>query len=162
MAKEEHARLYFGRSGQLAVMSELLYRRRNTAIPEVDVGDDVFVVRDEEDKVTRVQVKAANANPQHGGYFAQFNVPLLQLKNPKPPLFVYIFPVRWEGRWADFIIIHRSTLNRLRVKHKIGSLSQGNLVLRLAFTATDVWNKSVSFQPFRNAWDPWPPLALPV
>jgi len=158
MAKEEHARLYFGRSGQLAVMSELLYRRRNAAIPEVDVGDDVFVVRDEEDTVTRVQVKSANASPQHGGYFAQFSVPLLQLKNPNPPLFVYILPVRWEGRWADFIVIHRATLNHLFAKSRIGSVSRGNLVLRLAFSASDVRNKSVSFQPFRNTWDPWPPL----
>ena len=67
MAKEEHAHLYLGRSGQFAVMSELLYRRRNTAIPEVDVGDDVFVVRDKDDIVTRVQVKSANAAAQHGG-----------------------------------------------------------------------------------------------
>src|SRR5439155_16162614 len=94
MAKDEHARLYFGRSGQLAAMSELLYRRRNAAIPEVDVGDDVFVVRDEDDIVTRVQVKSANATAQHGGYFAQFSIPLLQLKKTDPPLFVYIFPVR--------------------------------------------------------------------
>src|SRR5439155_23035933 len=97
MAKDEHARLYFGRSGQLAVMSELLYRRRNAAIPEVDVGDDVFVVRDEEDIVTRVQVKSANATVQHGGYFAQFSIPLSQLRIRKPLSFVYIFPVRGDG-----------------------------------------------------------------
>lgn len=32
--------LYIGRSGQLAVMAEFLYRGYNVAIPEVDVGDD--------------------------------------------------------------------------------------------------------------------------
>jgi hypothetical protein len=158
MAKEEHARLYFGSSGQLAAMSELLCRGRNVAIPEVDVGDDVFVVREEEESVTRVQVKSANASGQHGGYFAQFSIPLLQLEKPDPPPFVYIFPVRWEGCWADFIVLRRATLNALFRDPKIGSVSRGNLVLRLAFTATDVRNKSVSFQPFRNAWDPWPPL----
>src|SRR5262249_41736184 len=75
MAKEEHAKLYFGRSGELAAMSELLYRGHNVADPEVDVGDDVFVVRDEEDRVTRVQVKSANATGQHDGYIAQFSIP---------------------------------------------------------------------------------------
>src|SRR5229473_323045 len=115
MAKEERARLYFGRSGQLAVMSEVLYRRRNAAIPEVDVGDDVFVVCDEEENVTRVQGKSANATLQQGGYFVQFSIPLSQLKQTDPEGFVYIFPVRWEGRWADFIVIHRITLNHLRV-----------------------------------------------
>lgn len=162
MAKDEHAHLYIGRSGQLAVMSELLYRRRNTAIPEVDVGDDVLVVRDEENTVTRVQVKSANATAQHGGYFAQFSIPLLQLSKWLPFSFVYIFPVRWESRWSDFIILHRVTLNRLHATRKIGSVSQGNLVLRLAFTTNDVRNKNVSFQQFRNAWDPWPPLPLTV
>src|SRR3954453_1508032 len=110
MAKEEHARLYFGRSGQLAVMSELLCRRRNAAIPEVDVGDDVFVVRDEDENVTRVQVKSANATAQQGGYFAQYSIPLRHLEKPDPPVFVYIFAVRLAGRWSDFIILRRATL----------------------------------------------------
>jgi len=38
--------LYLGRAGQLAVMSEFLTRGWNVAIPEVDIGDDIFVVRD--------------------------------------------------------------------------------------------------------------------
>ena len=33
---------YTGRSGQMAVMAELLFRRCNAAIPEVDVGTDVL------------------------------------------------------------------------------------------------------------------------
>ena len=57
---------HVGKSGQLAVMSELLLRGYNVAMPEVDVGDDVFVVRDEEESVTRVQVKSANATGQQG------------------------------------------------------------------------------------------------
>lgn len=35
--------LYVGRAGQMAVMSEFLVRGYNVAIPEVDVGDDIFV-----------------------------------------------------------------------------------------------------------------------
>jgi len=161
MAKEEHARLYLGSSGELAAMSELLYRGHNVAVPEVDVGDDVFVVPDEEESVTWVQVKSANATGQHGGYFAQFSIPLWQLRKPDLPPLVYILPVRWEGRWADFLVIRRATLNHLLLNHNIGSVSRGNLVLRLAFTANDVRNKAVSFQPYRNAWDPWPPLPPP-
>ena len=41
MAREN----YVGRAGQLAVMSEFLLRGYNVAIPEVDEGDDVLVVR---------------------------------------------------------------------------------------------------------------------
>jgi hypothetical protein len=38
--------LYFGKAGHLFVMSEFLLRGWNVAIPEVDVGDDIFVVKD--------------------------------------------------------------------------------------------------------------------
>ncbi|MEZ4731127.1 MAG: hypothetical protein R3E79_28740 [Caldilineaceae bacterium] len=38
--------LYIGRSGQMAAMAEFLYRGYNAAIPEVDIGDDIFVVKD--------------------------------------------------------------------------------------------------------------------
>jgi hypothetical protein len=58
-------RAFFGRSGHLAVMAELLHRRINVAIPEVDVGDDVFVVKGSDETVVRVQVKSAAAEEQH-------------------------------------------------------------------------------------------------
>ena len=61
---------FFGRSGHLAVMSEFLHRRINVAIPEVDVGDDVFVVKGSDDTVTRVQVKSATARAQANSHFA--------------------------------------------------------------------------------------------
>jgi hypothetical protein len=35
--------LYTGKSGQLAVMAELVSRGYNVAVPEVDAGDDIFV-----------------------------------------------------------------------------------------------------------------------
>ena len=35
--------LYSGRAGQMAVMAEFLIRGYNVAIPEVDVGDDIFL-----------------------------------------------------------------------------------------------------------------------
>jgi len=45
--------LYLGRAGQLAVMSEFLTRGWNVAIPEVDIGDDIFVVRDSDGNLSR-------------------------------------------------------------------------------------------------------------
>jgi hypothetical protein len=38
--------LYLGKAGQFASMSYFLMRGWNVAIPEVDVGDDLFVVDD--------------------------------------------------------------------------------------------------------------------
>lgn len=38
--------LYLGKAGQLAAMASFLVRGWNVATPEVDVGDDLFVVED--------------------------------------------------------------------------------------------------------------------
>lgn len=43
-------RNYTGKSGQLAVMAEFLIRGYNVAMPEVDEGDDVFVVHHDGDQ----------------------------------------------------------------------------------------------------------------
>lgn len=56
--------LYIGRSGQLAVMAEFLMRGYNVAIPEVDVGEDLFVVRDADGELSRIQVKCSIAKPK--------------------------------------------------------------------------------------------------
>ena len=98
MARKSSEDLYFGRSGQLATMAEFLSRRSNVAIPEVDVGEDIFVVADKDNEVTRVQVKAANARQTQNGYFAQFKLPLKQLREPDDPRLVYVFVVRPGGQ----------------------------------------------------------------
>ena len=50
----ERNSLYLGRAGQLAVMSEFVARGWNAAIPEVDVGDDILVIRDEDGSFSRM------------------------------------------------------------------------------------------------------------
>ncbi|MFN9688681.1 MAG: hypothetical protein ACK57X_07415 [Bacteroidota bacterium] len=42
-------------------MSEFLTRGWNVAIPEVDVGDDIFVVQDDNGTLRRVQVKTSTS-----------------------------------------------------------------------------------------------------
>ena len=41
------ANLYVGRAGQMAVISEFLIRGWNVAVPEVDIGDDLLVIKDQ-------------------------------------------------------------------------------------------------------------------
>ena len=81
MSKRGH--LYTGRAGHLAVMAELLLRGWNTAIPEVDVGDDIFVVRDSDGNMHRVQVKTAVAKTLKSGHSAHFNLSLSQLSSSR-------------------------------------------------------------------------------
>ena len=155
---------FTGRSGHLAVMAEFLHRGINVAIPEVDIGDDIFVVRGGDEAVTRVQVKSANGMAQQdGSYFAQFNVPWLQLNKDDTPAFVYVFAVRYQDRWSDFIVIRREVLSQFQEDTGVGSIIRDlrgealSLMLRLVFSASDVVNKQVSFQRFRGAFEPWPP-----
>jgi hypothetical protein len=61
MAKDKEGRQrgtddsFTGRAAQLAVMAELLRRRCNAAIPEVDLGTDVFAFKDDREEVVRLQ-----------------------------------------------------------------------------------------------------------
>jgi hypothetical protein len=164
-AETRSRRAFFGRSGHLAVMSEFLHRRINVAIPEVDVGDDVFVVKGSDDTVTRVQVKSATATPQADSYFALFNVPLAQLSVPRDtPALVYIFVARFQNRWSEFIVIRRSTLFA-RVtegggKRIVPLAGKAYVQIRIVFTKTGARCGPVDYQRYRDAWDPWPPLQL--
>jgi hypothetical protein len=154
--------LFTGRSGQLAVMAEFLHRELNVAIPEVDVGDDLVVVRDDNDQVTRVQVKTANAEDLKTvqRFTAQFSLPLDQLEKG-PEHLVYALTVRRNSRWEEFVILRRSILYELYNAHSIGSPDgQGNLILKLSFGPSEVTNKCLNLHVFRAGFTPWPPTDL--
>ena len=151
--------LYVGRSGQMAVMAELLWRGWNVALPEVDVGDDVFVVKDETGDLSRVQVKTANARPDPNGYSAQFSVSLKQLRTPRTPDLVYVFAVRGTGGWEPFLIIDREALREEHELYQVGSVSQGSLVLRFRSVNSALKCSNRDFQRYRNDWSRWPALA---
>ena len=148
--------LYVGRAGQMAVMAELLWRGLNVAFPEVDVGDDVFVVRDETGELWRVQVKTASAGSLSDGYSAQFSISLSQLENPRTPDLIYIFAIRSSSGWEPFVIIDRETLWQEHVTYGVGSLSQGSLVLRFSTQAGKLRCSDRDFLPYRNDWSKWP------
>src|SRR5438067_12031013 len=98
---------YTGRSGQLAVMAELLMLKCNVAIPEVDRGKDVFAFKEGRVEVAHIQVKTAkgNAYKKEAGYSARFSIPKKELRGPgaQPPLY-YALAARLEGDWADFLV----------------------------------------------------------
>lgn len=59
--------LYIGRSGELAVLSEFLSRGYNAATPEVDSGENVFVIEDGRSGYWPVLVKTASAKKGKDG-----------------------------------------------------------------------------------------------
>lgn len=65
---------YTGKAGHLAVMGEFAFRGYNVAMPEIDKGDDVFVVQDRTGVMWRLQVKTAVGVDQRTSRRYQFRV----------------------------------------------------------------------------------------
>jgi hypothetical protein len=153
MSNRQH--LYTGRSGQLAAMSMFLFRGYNVAMPEVDVGEDIFVVRDEDGELSRIQVKAAIGKGKNV-VSGVFKVPLSQLrKRSRPPLY-YVFTLHHDGLWREFVVLPRATLKRLHNSLSMGHVVDSSVVLRLSFTPTEVSCSGTSLQSYRNDWGQWP------
>jgi hypothetical protein len=150
--------LYVGRAGQMAVMAEFLWRGWNVALPEVDVGEDVFVVKDETGELSRVQVKTATAKPLHSGYSAQFNVSLKQLLTLRAPDLLYVFAIRSVTGWGPFVVLGRRELALEHEIHGVGSISRGDLILHFSVQDSTLVCSNRDFLPYRNDWSRWPVL----
>lgn len=126
--------LYLGKAGHLAVMSEFLMRGWNVAIPEVDVGDDIFVVQDESGTLRRVQVKTSNATERLKGFSGQFQISVAQLRNIRDILVHYVFVVRSKDSWSKPVIIPQDVLKENFEKNHVGSEHEGNLNLYFSYS----------------------------
>jgi hypothetical protein len=153
MSKKQN--LYTGRSGQMAVMAEFLRRGYNVAIPEIDVGEDIFVIRDADGDLSRIQVKAAIGKGQSVAS-GKFSMPMAQLQKLHEPELYYVFTLHCNGMWREFVIIPRDKLERLQAADEIGNVTQNKLVLYLSFTAQDVVCSGTSLQGYRGNWSLWP------
>jgi hypothetical protein len=155
-------RAYTGRSGQLAVMAELLARARNVAIPEIDVGEDLFTFQDGQMPIDRIQVKTANAKRTgtKGGYSAVISVPLAQLRALDTPALHYVFPIRLDDQWSDYVVVSRSDLNLRHESDQIGNEDEkkGELRFHFKFDSNSMTCKECDLSEFRNAWDRLPIL----
>ena len=147
---------YLGKAGHLRVMSDFLIRAWNVAIPEVDVGDDIFVVRDESGTLQRVQVKTATAMDHKGTFSARFNMKAKQLENPAETLVHYVFIVRIRNGWTKPIIVRQDFLMAHMIESKIRATPQGDYNVYLSFGKANTvlcnkrsWKKYVEdFQDF--------------
>ena len=147
--------LYVGKAGQLYVMSEFLMRGWNVAMPEVDTGDDIFVVEDENDTFYRVQVKTAQAVVRLNSYSAQFSVPLRQLKEYEPAVY-FIFAIRRNNIWSDMLLISQNQLYDLFKDHNVGSIVRENLILYFSVEKNKVTCKKQDFTSFVNNFSDFP------
>ncbi len=145
---------YLGKAGQLAVMSELLMRGWNVAIPEVDVGDDIFVVKDDDGTLRRVQVKTSMATKRKHGFSVQFLIRRRQIQAEIDMYFVLI--ARFENRWSDLVIIASGKLREHVDSYKKVSASGGDINLYLSYTKDQVICSKVDFTGYRNDFSYFP------
>jgi hypothetical protein len=145
----------------MAVMAELLVRQCNAAVPEVDVGTDVFAFLDDRDEVARVQVKTGRGEPykKAGGYSVQFSIPLKQLERPdKPPLY-YALAVRQGDAYVDFLVIGRARLNDYwNGTQAFGTVTRKRELMLTVQFRDRVLCGDVDLTEHRNAWSLLPPL----
>lgn len=145
--------LYHGPAGEHAVMSELLWRGWNVAIPQVDVGDDIFVVEDEQGTFYRVQVKMATGTDTDYGCSAQYTLPLQQLRTPETPNLIYVLVLRFDEKWKDYLIVDRPTLLSKYEEKNMGSESDTQLTLYVQYRSQKVECSDCDLTKFRNNWD---------
>lgn len=125
---------YLGKAGHLAVMSEFLILGWNVAIPEVDIGDDIFVVQDDNGTLRRVQVKTSTATNRLSGFSAQFNVSVKNLRNITNILVHYVFIARQDNQWTKPVIIRQDYLLDHFENSNAGSAHEGNIIFYFSFS----------------------------
>lgn len=125
---------YLGKAGHLAIMSEFLMLGWNVAIPEVDIGDDIFVVQDDNGTLRRVQVKTSNTTSRKESFSGQFSVSVKNLRNISNIPVHYVFIVRHNGEWSKPVIIRQDYLLNHFENDKVGSESKGNVTFYFSFS----------------------------
>lgn len=114
-------------------MSEFLMPGWNVAIPEVDIGDDIFVVQDDNGTLRRVQVKTSASTSRKSSYSGQFSVSVKNLRNITNILVHYIFIVRHKDEWSKPVVIRQDYLLDHFESNNVGSEANGNITFYFSY-----------------------------
>jgi hypothetical protein len=86
-------------------------------------------------------------------------VPLAQLKQPVTPKLTYIFVIRYEQQWTEFIVIDRSDLWQSYRRNDLGSVAGDSVLLTFQIEPTKVICSGVDFSNYLNDFSDWPVLS---
>jgi hypothetical protein len=103
-------------------MGELAWRGYNIALPEIDVGDDIFTVNDNTGAMLRIQVKTARAvsMKRRVGAKYQFNLRRSAIMTSQSPELHFVFACRVE-RGFRFLVMSRDVLRNYVLANNVGS-----------------------------------------
>jgi hypothetical protein len=165
-------------AGHYVAMAQFLRRGYNVAVPAVDVGDDIFVVDDRDGRLSRVQVKSANAKvvavaPET--LSAQFSLSRAQLATVKATELYYMLMIHHADQWR-YLLIPRLDLDDVRQKvlstqHAGGKKRAGppmkpdgaavgdalGLLVTIAAGRAEAWSTDLT-----SYFDRWPSAFPPV
>lgn len=147
---------YLGKAGHLAIMSEFLIRGWNVAIPEVDIGDDIFVVEDENGTMKRVQVKTSSITERKNAYSAQFQIPVKQLQKISQSPIYYIFIARKDDVWTKPLIIPQVKLFDEIEKNNVGSQHKDYINLYFSYSENKIVCSSQDFTKYIADYSDFP------
>lgn len=141
-------------------MSQFLKRGYNVAVPQVDVGDDIFVVEDATGLFHRIQVKTAQGKSTKYGFAARFKVSIDQLTKPVNPELVYTFVSDFNDQWQSILVIPRRDLFSYYDNNNIGSSTGDYLLLYFQFKAdfSKVICSKISFLNYLDNWEDFPTI----
>jgi len=165
MAKKNRS-LYVGKAGHLAVMSELALRGYNVAMPEMDIGDDIFAVNDATAKMWRIQVKTATvkkekANPPQTPpprvvrpvkRRFQFRIKVTAITDAPRRDSCFVFVMRAARRWRYCIIRGSKLEDRYRDK-QLGSENKGHVQLWLTLDGDSLRAGGLDLSRHLDSWD---------
>lgn len=152
--------LFIGRSGELAVLSEFLSRGYNAATPEIDIGEDVFIIEDGQAGYWPVQVKTATATERaDGSSTAQFKFRRDQLVTTPNVELTYVLVLRRNNQWTNFLVIPRTDLNDLYNLGKLGAQESDELVWTFVYDQNTVRCQQADMTRFISDWErQWPSI----
>lgn len=150
---------YVGKAGHLAVMGELCLRGYNVSMPEIDKGDDVFVVKDESGAMWRLQVKTSLGSANKSSRRYQFRIKNGAIQKAQTPELHFIFVMRKGVRTWRYLVMDRAVLRNYVNNHSVGS--KGKEFTQLYVTLDKDGNASCSGQDLTSHledWDTWPEI----
>ncbi len=150
---------YTGKSGQLAVMAEFALRGYNVAMPEMDIGDDIFVVNDKTGHMWRIQVKTSVLKKQKKSYSGQFWIKEDAITGAVQPKLFFVFAMRIESTWRFLIIDSAILADRVRAVGIGTRTTEGRVNGRMFYVSVKndgkVFCSGVELTHHMDDWSAW-------
>jgi len=153
---------FVGKAGHLATMGEFALRGYNIAIPEIDIGDDIFAVNSTTGAMWRVQAKTAIGRRQKKSTAFRFSIRESAVVTSMTPELHFIFAMRFDDSWK-FLIVSRSVLANYQTTNTLGSAykRKTGTYYNYSFTVHDtgkVTSAGIDLSHHLTDWGTWPAL----